>query len=161
MSDKLYEHKSHPHTPRNVNLVHATEQALAGFNTRIAIGLTRAVGTMTCAYVFTLLAIIGFPGFGATPVQYVQWVSQTLIQLVMLSVIMVGQSLLGRHQELQSDEQYKTTIKSAHDIDQLVQHMEAQDRVLQQILFLIAKEQVSQSDMKAESIPAPDSTTHE
>lgn len=165
MSDKLYEHKPHPHVPRNVNLIYATEQAVAGFNRKLAVAITRGLGSMPCAYIFTILAIIGFPGFGATPVQYVQWVSQTFIQLTALSVLAVGQSILGRHQELQSDEQYRTTIKSAHEIDQIVQHMDAQDKAIQQILFLVAREQVStvgkvvSKDMDA-STPAPENITH-
>ena len=71
---------------------------LTTLNQRIALTLTRAVGTMWCAYAFVFLALVGFPGFSASPTQYVQWISQTLIQLVMLSVIMVGQQILSTTQ---------------------------------------------------------------
>jgi hypothetical protein len=108
-------------------MVHQAELAMAGINDKIAIALTRGVATMWCAYLFAILAILGFPGLGASPTQYVQWVSQTFIQLVMLSVIMVGQKVLGRHQELQSDEQFNTTKKSHHDIEQIMLHLQAQD----------------------------------
>ena len=116
----------HPHTARNVNLLHAAEVAASGINARIALTLTRAVGTMACAYLFALLACIGFPGLHATPAQYVQWVSQTFIQLVMLSVIMVGQGLLSKKQEMQADEQYRTTVKTYHDMEQLARAQEQQ-----------------------------------
>lgn len=125
---KLFEYKMHPHKPVNVNEKHKQEQQ--GFNDRIAVALTNGVGTMWCAYVFTILAILGFPGFQATPAQWVQWISQTLIQLVMLSVIMVGQKVIGRHQELQSDEQFSTTQKIYHDIEQIIRHQSAQDEEL-------------------------------
>ena len=38
-------------------------------------------------------------------------------------VIMVGQGLLGRQQELQAEEQFKTTITSYHDIEQIMEHL--------------------------------------
>jgi uncharacterized membrane protein len=126
----LYTHTEHAHTPLNVNAIHALEKATGTFNQRIAIWLTKSVGTMLCAYAFAVLAIIGFPGLQATPTQYVQWLSQTFIQLVMLSVIMVGQSVLGRKQELQSNEQYEFTLKSYHDVEEIIKHLDEQDKAI-------------------------------
>ncbi|MEO8973376.1 MAG: hypothetical protein ABI406_17460 [Ktedonobacteraceae bacterium] len=120
--------------PRNVNLVHAAEQAAAGFNTRLAVGLTEKVGTMWTAYTFAVLAIVGlFAILGLlSPIValLVAWVSQTFIQLVLLPIIMVGQNVLGRKAELQSEEQYNTTINTYHDIEQIMEHLSAQDAEL-------------------------------
>lgn len=70
------------------------------FNRWLALKVTAGVSTMVCAYLFALLAIIGFPINHPTPQQYVQWLSQTFIQLTMLSVIMVGQNLQNqKHDE--------------------------------------------------------------
>jgi uncharacterized membrane protein len=76
------------------------------FNNWIAIKITRGVATMWCAYIFAVLAVAGFPGLHASVQNYVQWVSQTFIQLTMLSVIMVGQKLMTdiqkkNHKEMQ------------------------------------------------------------
>lgn len=70
-------------------------------NNKIALLLTKTVGTMWAAYAFAVLAIIGFPGLFSDVVnRYVSWISQTFIQLTMLSVIMVGQTLLSdKHDE--------------------------------------------------------------
>lgn len=68
------------------------------FNRRLALTLTAGVSTMECAYCFMLLAVLGFPYSGGTPQQYVQWVSQTFIQLVMLSVISVQQKIMSDQQ---------------------------------------------------------------
>src|SRR6266849_7681415 len=78
----LFRHEPHPHQqmPQKVTITRA-EQALQGFNMKIAVAITKGLGTMICAYIFAILAIIGFPGFNATLTQYVQWVSQTFIQL--------------------------------------------------------------------------------
>lgn len=120
--------------PRNVNLVHEAEKAAAGFNTRLAVGLTQKVGTMWTAYTFAVLAIIGlFAILGLLSpivVLLVAWVSQTFIQLVLLPIIMVGQNVLGRKAELQSEEQYTTTINTYHDIEQIMEHLSAQDAEL-------------------------------
>lgn len=118
--------KLHPHVPRNVNVAH--KKKLVGFNTRLAVKLTQWVGTMVCAYIFAIIAIIGFPNLFNTQIAlYVQWISQTFIQLTMLSVIMVGQSVISRKQELMAEEQFNTTVKMYHDIEQIVQFLHNQD----------------------------------
>ena len=60
---KLFHHEPRQHQPRNVNQLHKAEQAEAGVNTRIAVGLTKNVGTMWTAYSFAVLAVIGLLGF--------------------------------------------------------------------------------------------------
>src|SRR5713226_4813887 len=130
----LFEQTIHPHVPRNVNLVYKAEQAAAGFNTRFAVGLTQRVGTMWTAYTFAVLAIIGLLAILGvlTPLValLVSWVSQTFIQLVLLPIIMVGQNVLGRKTELQADEQFHTTMSTYHDIEQVMNHLSAQDAEL-------------------------------
>ena len=65
------------------------------FNNRLAVLITRGVSTMWCAYAFAALALSSLPSALATGSAnvIVQWVSQTFLQLVLLSVIMVGQSV--------------------------------------------------------------------
>jgi hypothetical protein len=130
----LYKHQPHPHKPRNVNHAHKEEQANAGLNQRIAVAITKMTGTMFCAYIFALLALLGFPAlsvfFSPLVAVYIVWVSQTFIQLCMLPILSVGQSVLGRKAELQADEQFATTQKSFHDIEQIMCHLDAQDKEL-------------------------------
>jgi hypothetical protein len=127
----LFHHEPHPHPhiPQKITIAKA-EQALTGFNMKIAVAITKGLGTMVCAYIFAILAIIGFPGFSATPTQYVQWISQTFIQLVALSVLAVGQQVLSKQGELMAEEQFNTTMSSYHDIEQIMQHLSAQDAEL-------------------------------
>jgi hypothetical protein len=156
---KLYTHILHPHIPQRVTIAKA-EQALTGFNMKIAVVITRGLGTMVCAYIFAILAIIGFPGFGATPTQYVQWVSQTFIQLVALSVLAVGQQVLGKHSELLADEQFNTTMSTYHDIEQIMQHLSEQDAELlhqtKMLIQLLEKNGISLQQLEAEAA----ATTH-
>jgi hypothetical protein len=64
------------------------------FNKWFALKITNGVSTMWCAYVFCALALLGLPqalkpgGEGI-----IAWIAQTFIQLVLLSVIMVGQKI--------------------------------------------------------------------
>jgi hypothetical protein len=64
------------------------------FNARLAVIITAAVGSMWCAYTFALFDLLSLPvairGGTAT---IVSWVAQTFLQLVLLSVIMVGQNV--------------------------------------------------------------------
>jgi hypothetical protein len=133
----LYTHKTHSHQPLNIN---EYERRMATLNDRIASVITNGVSTMWCAYVFAILAIIGFPGLHASPTQYVQWVSQTFIQLVMLSILAVSQGQIGDHQQLVADEQFSTTTKTYQELEESRKHLDAQDAVL----VAIHAEQVAQ-----------------
>jgi hypothetical protein len=55
--------------------------------------ITAIVGTMWCALVFAGIAFISLPAAIGThdPIVIVAWVAQTFLQLVLLSIIMVGQ----------------------------------------------------------------------
>ena len=63
------------------------------FNRRIAEKITSFVSTMWCAYIFAALALISLPAAIKTGdvVVIVAWIAQTFLQLVLLSIIMVGQ----------------------------------------------------------------------
>ena len=69
----------------------------ARFNAWLAVKVTTGVGTMWCAYAFTALALVSLPSAIAShnAVTLVSWISQTFLQLVLLSVIIVGQNVLA------------------------------------------------------------------
>jgi uncharacterized membrane protein len=125
----LYEHIPHHHKARNANEVHAQERQ--SINDRIAVAVTKIVGTMQTAYTFVVLAFIGLIAIlgwlNPLIALLVAWLSQTFIQLVLLPVIMVGQNVSGRHQEITVEEEYQTSIKICHDIEQIAKHQNAQD----------------------------------
>lgn len=112
------------HEPRNVNTLHKVEQGEAGFNQRLAVLLTRLVGTMPTAYFFAALAFVGLCGIlgllNPVVILLVTWLSQTFLQLVFLPILSVGQNVLGRHAELLAEEQYRTTQKTYDDTEKLM-----------------------------------------
>lgn len=63
------------------------------FNRKLAEKITAAVSTMWCAYIFAAIALISLPAAirSGDPLVIVAWVAQTFLQLVLLSIIMVGQ----------------------------------------------------------------------
>ena len=64
----------------------------------------------------------------------VQWVSQTFIQLVMLSVIMVGQNIMGRASDKRAVMTYQDASADFHETEQVQSHLKAQDDAINALL---------------------------
>lgn len=66
----------------------------------------------------------------------------------------VGPSVLGEHAELQADEQFRTTMSTYHDIEQIMQHLSAQDAELlrhaKMLINLLEKNGISLQQLEAE-----------
>jgi hypothetical protein len=106
-----------------------------GINGRIALALTAAVGTMWCAYAFAILALVVLPeAIGGGLLLFVQWVSQTFIQLVMLSVIVVGQNILARASDKRAVMTYRDAEATFHEAGQIQAHLAAQDAAINALL---------------------------
>jgi hypothetical protein len=90
--------------------------------------LTNGVGTMWCAYAFAVLALIALPqAITGGTLSIIQWISQTFIQLVMLSVIMVGQNLLGAASDKCAEDTWKDADGTFHTARQIQAHLDVQD----------------------------------
>jgi ABC-type nickel/cobalt efflux system permease component RcnA len=137
----LFEHHPHPRIAERKKLRPAkTTDEHVGFNGRIALILTTTVGTMWCAYAFAVLALIVLPdAVKGGMLTTIQWVSQTFIQLVMLSVIMVGQNILSRASDKRADETYQDAEATLHEAQQIQDHLKAQDDAIGTLLDKIAK----------------------
>lgn len=110
-STKLITHQPHPQIERRKEKgTHTTAEEQTGFNGWLAVKITNAVGTMWCAYAFAALAFISLPSaIHQGTFALVTWISQTFLQLVLLSVIMVGQQVLARASDKQALQTYKDT----------------------------------------------------
>lgn len=94
--------------PREIRLaVHEVE----GFNAKVAVIITRTVGTMACAYVFAAIALISLPSAinSGQVIVIVSWVAQTFLQLVLLSIIMVGQSVQSAASDARAAKEFTDT----------------------------------------------------
>ncbi len=86
------------------------DSAMARVNKWLAVKITQGVGTMWCAYAFAILAIVSLPAAikSHDPVIIVQWISQTFLQLVLLSIIIVGQNVLAQAADQRAEADHET-----------------------------------------------------
>jgi hypothetical protein len=107
-----------------------------GFNGRVAVLVTAVVGTMWCAYAFAVLALVALPSAikSGDPLQLVQWISQTFLQLVLLSVIIVGQNIAARASDKRAEMTYKDAEATLHEAEEIQSHLKAQDGALNGLL---------------------------
>ncbi len=82
-----------------------------GANAKIAVFLTNIVGSMWCAYLFAAIALLGLrPALRPGGEGIIAWIAQTFLQLVLLSVIMVGQNVQSQASDLRSQHTYDDTL---------------------------------------------------
>ncbi len=137
-----YEHVPHPHiASHKASKPPKAADGHVGFNGKIALTLTTVVGTMWCAYAFAVLALVALPSALASGdlLSLIQWVSQTFIQLVMLSVIMVGQNILSKASDKRAEMTYKDADATFHEAGQIQAHLKVQDDALTALLDKVAK----------------------
>ncbi|MEI6649831.1 MAG: hypothetical protein WCL23_00155 [Candidatus Moraniibacteriota bacterium] len=109
---------------------HLTRDEHVGFNGRLAVIITNMVSTMWCAYIFAGIALISLPAAiqGGTAA-LISWIAQTFLQLVLLSVIMVGQKVAAAASDKQALQTYEDTealLKMQDDIRHQVEINNAQ-----------------------------------
>jgi len=113
---------------------------IARFNTLLAVKVTNGVGTMWCAYAFAALAVVSLPAaiLSHNPVVLVSWISQTFLQLVLLSIIIVGQNVLAAASDKRAEATYEDADAVLHTALQIQAHLAAQDAELERILARVA-----------------------
>lgn len=103
---------------------HLTKNEQTGFNGRLALMITGAVGTMWCAYIFAIIALISLPAaISGGTATIISWIAQTFLQLVLLSVIMVGQKVAAEASDKQALQTYKDAealLKIQDEIHRLI-----------------------------------------
>jgi hypothetical protein len=105
--------RAHRHIGQAISIrgLRAEMARVDGTNAKIAVFLTNIVGSMWCAYVFAGIALIGLPAAlrpGGEGI--IAWIAQTFLQLVLLSVIMVGQNVESVASDLRARHTYDDTV---------------------------------------------------
>src|SRR5580700_10519828 len=122
--------KIHHHIGQAISLrgLRAEVKRADGINAKIAVFLTNIVGTMWCAYVFAAIALIGLPpalkpgGEGI-----IAWIAQTFLQLVLLSIIIVGQNIAAASSDKRSENTYKDAEAILSEAIEIQKHLKSQD----------------------------------
>ena len=115
--------------------------AMGRFNAVIAVRITKIVGTMYCAYVFTVLALIALPAAIQTgnPTVLVNWLSSNFLQLVLLPIIIVGQNVISTAQDKRAEADHKT-LTALHRMNvQQLQILEQQQTILGLLQHAVVK----------------------
>jgi hypothetical protein len=90
-----------------------------GFNAKFAVVITRGVGTMACAYLFAVIAFISLPSAinSGQLIVIISWIAQTFLQLVLLSIIMVGQNVQSIASDARAERTYEDAVTILDRLD--------------------------------------------
>jgi hypothetical protein len=117
----------------------ARSRPLDRFNAALAVKITTGVGTMWCAYVFAGIALISLPdALRSGTSAIISWIAQTFLQLVLLSIIIVGQNVQSAAADKRAEATYEDADAVLHTATQIQAHLEAQDAVIEKILAQVS-----------------------
>ena len=131
------------HKPENINVRHKNTLK---FQDRIALFATGVIGTMYAVYFF-IVFMLGWmfwqtyfleKPFDPYPFAFLLFIGN-VIQLILMPLIMVGQNVQGKHSQIRADEEYKTTISSYKDLEQIILHLNKQDQEMKKQLDILLK----------------------
>ena len=135
----VYKHHPWVHERQHSGPVRVADQlpegtAVQRFNTRLALRITSAVGSMACAYIFAVIALISLPAAISTHsvIIIVSWVAQTFFQLVLLAVILVGQNVQAKAADRQALATFNDGEASLSEILAAQDHLLAQDKLIEE-----------------------------
>jgi hypothetical protein len=91
---------------------------------------------MWCAYLFALLALVSLPSVIASGSikDVVAWVAQTFLQLVLLSIIIVGQNISQAAADKRAQDTFEDASASLQKANQIQLHLLEQDRQIAALL---------------------------
>jgi hypothetical protein len=155
--EELFEHVPHPRIAqrRNEKPVKVDDERV-GINGRVALIITAVVGTMWCAYIFTLISLVSLPAAisSGQAIVIVSWIAQTFIQLVLLPIIIVGQNIQGKASDKRSEQTYKDAEAILSECLQLQAHLKAQDTVLDDVIAHVKRHHEELEKLSARVGPA-------
>lgn len=110
-------------------------------NAKVGLRVTLIVGTMWCAYGFTLLALFALPSAIRQGTYFVVvWLSSSFLQLVLLPIIIVGQNIQAAAADRRAEDTYKDAEAVLKEAAEIQQHLLAQDEVISSILARLERE---------------------
>lgn len=127
-----FEHERHSHVDarQEVGPARTADHHGDGLNARLALRITRAVGTMHAAYTFLAFALVALPsalGLHWLPDRtliLVAWLSQTLIQLVMLAILQLGQNVQSAAADARAEATYLDAEAILHEVLEVHRHID-------------------------------------
>ncbi len=146
----IFDYIPHPHIEKRKAVgpakvaaarVEVHGQGLVGrLNAKVGLKVTLVVGTMWCAYVFMLLALVSAPSAlkSGNSIIIIAWIAQTFLQLVLLPIIIVGQNIQAAAADARSQATYDDAAAILDEAKQIQEHLAAQDAAIERILAAVA-----------------------
>jgi uncharacterized membrane protein len=131
-----------------------------GFNGRLAVFITRLVGTMWAVYFITAVILLWMAlgtwgplhSVDPYPFAFLLFLAN-VAELMLLSVIMVGQSVLGKAADSRALQTFQDAEAILHEVGQLHQHLFRQDQVLNHGVSLVEHQPHSWMERRKETKP--------
>ncbi len=131
----MNEQKKHPYVTHPKEFVKKELKGIKKFNYWIAVKITNGVGTMWCAYAFLIIDLFMLPPVikANSVMVWVTYIAQTVLQLVLLPIIMVGQNVIQTQNEAKANTDHKTLTYLATLQDEQMQELKSQTEILQRL----------------------------
>jgi hypothetical protein len=142
----IFEYLPHPHVEKRkaagpptvaaaVAQVHGPGP-IGRLNAKVGLKITLVVGTMWCAYLFTLIALVSAPSAFKTgnSLIIIAWIAQTFLQLVLLPIIIVGQNVQAAAADARAQATYEDAAAVLEEAKQIQAHLAAQDAEIGKIV---------------------------
>lgn len=131
----MTEQQKHPFVTHPNELLKKKEAGIFRFNFWLAVKITKSVGTMWCAYAFILIDLVMLPPViqSHSVMIWVTYIAQTVLQLVLLPIIMVGQNVIQSQNETKADADHKTLTYLAVLQDEQLKELQDQTMILKRL----------------------------
>jgi uncharacterized membrane protein len=96
------------------------DTAAQRFNSAVGLKITVLVGTMWCAYVFALIALISLPDNIHSKQLLILWISSSFLQLVLLPIIIVGQNIQARAADARAAKTFEDVLDARTKIEHVI-----------------------------------------
>jgi hypothetical protein len=146
---KIYEYVRHPRAeelrargPVKTKDLRRTDSQniFVRFNAKFGLKITLVVGTMWCAYLFSVIALFALPSAIKQGTYFVVvWMSSSFLQLVLLPIIIVGQNIQAASADKRSEDTYKDAEAVLKEAEEIQNHLLAQDKAISDVLDRIGK----------------------
>lgn len=138
--DNLSDIKTKYKPPVNVNKVH--KDGLSNLE-KLGLFVTERVGTMGFFFIILTWTVLWLGWNVLAPKSYrfdpypafVLWLFiSNLIQIHLMPLIMVGQNVQSKHEELRAEHDYETDKKAEKEVETILLHLENQQKLIIEIL---------------------------
>jgi hypothetical protein len=131
----MSEQNKHPYVTHPKDFVKKELKGINKFNYWLAVKITNSVGTMWCAYSFLIIDLFMLPPVikANSVMVWVTYIAQTVLQLVLLPIIMVGQNVIQSQNEAKAETDHRTLTYLATLQDEQMKELKTQTEILKKL----------------------------